>query len=292
MNKIKYLQHSTSLSNAIKILKEGFLYTNIERAKHNVNSNGVLSATRISYKEKDFADEFPGIYMSAITDREIGNNPSYFGPIIFCLSNKLLQQKNYHINITDNNGLITESITYYPHNIDTLPNITDVEKYYKQHYDSYASGEVVFHDKININLICEIWCKNLETYNNIINNIPKELKNAIKIKISKKNTNIKCNIDEKYLDLKSVPFFINIDYNRSGYYMLLYPYKSKKHSSMSHYKKILRIANIDETIINKLTTPKLMDNYLIKNKLYTFFHNNRDKQNLSILDDTFYKVSF
>ena len=292
MNKIKYLQHSTSLSNAIKILKEGFLYTNIERAKHNVNSNGVLSAKRISYKEKDFADEFPGIYMSAITDREIGNNPSYFGLIIFCLSNKLLQQKNYHINITDNNGLITESITYYPHNIDTLPNITDVEKYYKQHYDSYASGEVVFHDKININLICEIWCKNLETYNNIINNIPKELKNAIKIKISKKNTNIKCNIDEKYLDLKSVPFFINIDYNRSGYYMLLYPYKSKKHSSMSHYKKILRIANIDETIINKLTTPKLMDNYLIKNKLYTFFHNNRDKQNLSILDDTFYKVSF
>ena len=71
MNKIKYLQHSTSLSNAIKILKEGFLYTNIERAKHNVNSNGVLSATRISYKEKDFADEFPGIYMSAIKDREI-----------------------------------------------------------------------------------------------------------------------------------------------------------------------------------------------------------------------------
>ena len=147
-------------------------------------------------------------------------------------------------------------------------------------------------NKININLICEIWCKNLETYNNIINNIPKELKDTIKIKISKKNTNIKCNIDEKYLDLDSLPFYINIDYNRSGYYMLLYPYKSKKHSSMSHYKKILRIANIDETIINKLTTPKLMDNYLIKNKLYTFFHNNRDKQNLSILDDTFYKVSF
>ena len=292
MNEIKYLQHSTSLSNAIKILTEGFLYTNIERAKHNVNSNGVLSAKSSSYKEKDFADEFPGIYMSPITEREIEKKPSYFGPIIFCFSNKILQQKNYHINITDNNGFITESITYFPHNIDTLPNITDVEKYYKQHYDSYVSGEIVFHDKININLICEIWCLNLETFNNIINNIPKKLKNAIKIKISKKNTNIKCNIDEKYLDLKSVPFFINIDYNRSGYYMLLYPYKSKKHSSMSHYKKILRIANIDETIINKLTTPKLMDNYLIKNKLYTFFHNNRDKQNLSILDDTFYKVSF
>lgn len=292
MNEIKYLQHSTSLSNAIKILTEGFLYTNIERAKHNVNSNGVLSAKSSSYKEKDFADEFPGIYMSPITEREIEKKPSYFGPIIFCFSNKILQQKNYHINITDNNGFITESITYFPHNIDTLPNITDVEKYYKQHYDSYVSGEIVFHDKININLICEIWCLNLETFNNIINNIPKKLKNAIKIKISKKNTNIKCNIDEKYLDLKSLPFFINIDYNRSGYYMLLYPYKSKKHSSMSHYKKILRIANIDETIINKLTTPKLMDNYLIKNKLYTFFHNNRDKQNLSILDDTFYKVSF
>lgn len=290
MEMIKYLQHATTLSNAIKILKEGFLYTNIERAKHNVNSNGVLSAKSSSYKEKDFADEFPGIYMSLITEREISKNPLYFGPIIFCFSNKLLQQKNYHINITDNNGFITESITYFPHNINTLPNLTDVEKYYKQHYDSYASGEVVFHDKININLICEIWCKNLETYNNIINNIPKELKNAVKIKISKKNTNIKCNIDEKYLDLKSLPFFINIDYNRSGYYMLLYPYKSKKHSSMSHYKKILRIANIDETIINKLTTPKLMDNYLVRNKLYTFFHNNRDKQNLSILDDTFYKV--
>ena len=77
--------------------------------------------------------------------------------------------------------------------------------------------------------------------------------------------------------LKSLPFFINIDYNRSGYYMLLYPYKSKKHSSMSHYKKILRIANIDETIINKLTTPKLMDNYLIKNKLYTFSNKQRDQ---------------
>ena len=53
MNKIKYLQHSTSLSNAIKILKEGFLYTNIEREKHNVNSNGVLSVKKNSYKEKN-----------------------------------------------------------------------------------------------------------------------------------------------------------------------------------------------------------------------------------------------
>ena len=290
MTDIKYLQHSTTLSNAIKILKTGFLYTNIERVKHNSNSNGVLSTKSSSYKETDFVNEFPGVYTSPITESNIGKHPKYYGPIIFCFSNKLLQQKNYHINITDNNGRITENITYFPHNIDTLPNLTDAEKYYKQHYDAYPSAEVIFHDKININLICEIWCLDLETYNIIIKNISKEFKNYIKIKISKKNTNIKCNIDEKYLDLQSLPFYISIDCNRTGFNKLLYPCKTKENSSTTHYKKILRIANIDETIINKLTTCKLMNNYLIKNKLYTFYHNNRDKQNLSILDNIFYKI--
>ena len=45
-----YIGTDEVIVHAIKILKEGFLYTNIEREKHNVNSNGVLSTKQNTYK--------------------------------------------------------------------------------------------------------------------------------------------------------------------------------------------------------------------------------------------------
>lgn len=286
MEQIKYLTHFTDIENLSKILKSGYLYTTIERNKLNIKYVGTASLPTNTYKEEDFSSEFPGIYLSFISQTEFGKKVRYWNKIMLVFSNKLLKQKNYHANIMDINGLISEGITYFPHNIKDLPKLNDVEEYYNKHYNSYSVNEIVFHDKININLVCEIWCNNKATYEEVINNVPRNIKHLIKIK--NKYTNIVCNVDEKYLDLSSMPFFLNMDHHRSGFYKLIYPYKTKTKSSMKHYKKMLKLANLDDSLINKLNTPELIDKYFIKNKLYSFYHNNRDKQNLKVFSVDFY----
>ena len=286
MEQIKYLTHFTDIENLSKILKSGYLYTAIERNKLNIKYVGTASLATNTYKEADFSDEFPGIFLSFISQTEFGKKVRYWNKIMLVFSNKLLKQKNYHANIIDNNGLISEDITYFPHNIKDLPKLNDVEEYYNKHYNSYPGTEIVFHDKININLVCEIWCNSKDTYEEVINNVPRNIKHLIKIK--NKYTNIVCNVDEKYLDLSSMPYFLNLDYHSSGFHKLIYPYKTKTKSSMKHYKKMLKLANLDDSLINKLNTPELIDKYFIKNKLYSFYHNNRDKQNLEVFSDDFY----
>ena len=63
----------------------------------------------------------------------------------------------------------------------------------------------------------------------------------------------------------------------------IYPYKTKIKSSKGHYKKIEKIAGIEDSVIEKmgLTNQKKLDEYLVKNKKYSYFHTNRNKQNLN-----------
>ena len=59
----------------------------------------------------------------------------------------MLKQKNYHINIHDNNGFITETNTYYPWNIkDAVKRISE---------STEKNNEVVFHDPISMEYLCK-----------------------------------------------------------------------------------------------------------------------------------------
>jgi hypothetical protein len=284
MDKILYLTHFTSVENAINIIKSGYLFTNIERMKQNIKYEGVLSQTLTKYNNNNFTDEFPGIYMSYITKYDI-NKLIYEQPVLqvskrimFVFSKKLLEQKNYHCNIIDHNGHISENLTYFSFNLDKMPNQSDVIKFYENIYGNYPGNEIIFHDKISLNSLCEIWTFNKETYNELLSKIPSKYNNLIKIKKKYPKT-VKCSANIE-IDTKSLPFLIDVDFNYSGMYKEFYPYKTKTKSSKSHFIKIAKIAGISDNDINKydLSNPQKLNDYLVKHKLYTYFHENRNKQ--------------
>jgi hypothetical protein len=287
MDRIFYLTHFTTIQNSINILKLGYLLTNIERINEKVKYQGVLSQTLTKYNNNDFTDEFPGVYMSYITESDINKlideQPvlQFSKRIMFVFSKKLLEQKNYHCNIIDHNGHMTENLTYFSFNLDKMPNQSDVIKFYKDIYRSYPGNEIIFHDKISLSALCEIWVFNNETYNELLSNIPSKYNNLIKIKKKyPKTVNCPANIE---IDTKSLPFLIDLDFKYSGMHKVIYPYKTKTKSSKSHFKKIAKIAGISENDINKydLSDPQKLDDYLVKHKLYSYFHENRDKQNFA-----------
>ena len=95
-------------------------------------------------------DQFPGVYLTLITKDNIKSEKLYSGKYVLIFSRKLLNQKNYHINIQDNNGMITETNTYYPWNINEA-----VDKI-KKSTENTTMNEVVFHDPISMEYLCEV----------------------------------------------------------------------------------------------------------------------------------------
>lgn len=87
-------------------------------------------------------DQFPGVYMSVITKHNIDTESLFPGKFYMIFSRKLLQQSNYHLNIRDYNGIITERNTYYPWELDAF-----VEKL-KENAGKKMMNEVIFHDPI------------------------------------------------------------------------------------------------------------------------------------------------
>lgn len=282
MNEIIYLTHFTTLDNCVNILKNSYLLTTIERIDSKIKYQGVASSSENKWSDDKYKYEFPGIFMTYITKNDVHNFVRYWGEITLVFSKKLLNQKNYHINIIDNNGYISENLTYFNFNIDKMPNQKDVIDFYKKIYKDYPGNEIVFHDKIHINSLCEIWVRNKENYNNLIKQIPKKYIDLVKIR-RKYPLSIKCPTKIK-IDTKSLPFLLTLDFNKSGKFKAYYPYENKTKSSKSFYKKMCYLANLTDEEITKydLTNPKNLDKYLIKHKLYSYFHKNRDKLNLSV----------
>ena len=90
----------------------------------------------------DYKDQYPGVYFSIVTKKNINKIQLFPGKQILLFSKKLLEQKNYHINIKDYNGIISEKNTYYPWNLnEALKKIGD-------------SNEIIFHDPIPMKYLC------------------------------------------------------------------------------------------------------------------------------------------
>ena len=279
MEQILYLTHYTTVENAVNIIKSGYLFTSIERIKQKLKYEGVSSMKIDKYNNNDFSSEFPGIFMNYITDTNISKPISIDDSLILLVfSKKLLEQKNYHCNIIDNNGYISENLTYFNFNLDKMPKQSDVIKFYKDIYGSFPGNEIIFHDKISLSALCEIWVTTKKQYNELISKLPSKYGNLVKIK-RKYPQKVYCpkNIE---IDTKSLPFLISLDFIKSGLYKAFYPYKTKTKSSKSHFIKIAKIAGISDNDINKydLSNPKKLNDYLVKHKLYSYFHENRDKQ--------------
>ena len=95
-------------------------------------------------------DQFPGVYFSIITKDNIDKELLYHERYAMIFSKKLLQQKNYHINYTDCNGIISEKNTYYPWNVN------DFALKLKEKQNNEYMNEIVFHDNVDMKYCCAI----------------------------------------------------------------------------------------------------------------------------------------
>jgi hypothetical protein len=123
------------------------IYYLVHSTDKNPSSFKFLRKTQCS--EAD-GDQFPGVYMTLVTKHTIDTEEFFPGKYTMIFSKELLKQKNYHINLMDCNGMVTEHVTYFPWNIDEA--VKGMQK------DTYGGmSEVVFHDKIDVRkYLCKI----------------------------------------------------------------------------------------------------------------------------------------
>lgn len=304
MEQILYLSHNTSLNNLENILESGYLYTSYERKKLNISYEGVLSMTNerdfTNAKEipmKNFKGEFPGVFMNYYTKDTLSRQFVPFIALVFGV--EILKQNNYHVNLYDHNGKIMEDITFSKENIESMPNIKDVLAFYDKNGINSYYNELVFHDKIDINLLSKIWCNSKETYDKIHNLISKNSKLKLKnkkyfldmLELHTKLPNRKIHIPKpmlSYLDMESLPYYVfYFDNTYTGVKIPYYPYKIKFFSSLTFCKNIARIANVSDDILKDIHDIPSLVKYMERHKLFDYYYHNRDKQNKDMIKKLF-----
>ncbi len=140
------MQHITKLPDDILYL----VHTTSKKYK---NDTGIL------WKEitASGSDQHPGAYFSLITKHNRLTEKLFPASNTLIFSRNLLKQMNYHINMCDNNGFITEGNTFFPWNLQeaiekiqenaSIPLDDDAVNYHRM-------NEVVFHDGVPMEYLC------------------------------------------------------------------------------------------------------------------------------------------
>jgi hypothetical protein len=145
---------SLQMENTPIEIPDEILYLAHTTSKKYKDENGNLIWTEIKAAG---TDQHPGSYFSLITKDNRLTEKLF--PAIECLifSRNLLKQNNYHINMCDNNGFITEGNTFFPWNLHGA-----VEKIREnaglpldeEHVNYHRMNEVVIHDAVPMNYLC------------------------------------------------------------------------------------------------------------------------------------------
>ena len=102
-------------------------------------------------------DQHPGCYFSLITKDNRLTEKLFPGTDCLIFSRNLLKQINYHINICDNNGFITEENTFFPWNLEeAVKRIKENAKLPldKEKVNYHRMNEVIFHDAVSMDYLC------------------------------------------------------------------------------------------------------------------------------------------
>ena len=228
---------------------------NIYYLVHVTNNPNCLNWTELRTTPFNTNDQFPGVYLTMITKDNIDKENIFPGKYIIILSKKLLFQKNYHVNLTDYNGIISEENTYFPWNLDKFMSKNRQLLLTKNR----TQNEVVFHDNIDMKYCCGIIC------------------------ILKKNRDIKLN---KYLLKIQIENEEAPDKTKEPF--LCYPFEDMytgidplPTSSNEWYEMMSKVCNVniddEENNTPEYIIEKIKDN---ANNLYE----NRDEQNIEILE--------
>jgi hypothetical protein len=218
-----------------------------------VTKNGYKDATgKIVWTQirASGTDQYPGAYFTLITKENRLTEELYSGPNCLIFSRNLLKQFNYHINVSDNNGFISEGNTYFPWNLEeavekikensSLPLDEDNINYQRM-------NEVVFHDSVPM----EYLCMDLPNKGNkFLPDYP--IKNDVKPNMS------------------LLPF-----------YCFAQPEENNRlTSSPTFFKKIAEFCNIDKSLSKDEIIEKIQENI-------PFLESHRDKQNIEMLKNIY-----
>jgi len=125
-----------------------------------INDDGSFSWKNLKPSIIDKDDhQFPGVYLTLITKDNMLTEEIFPGRYSLLFSKNLLKQFNYHINITDNNGFITETNTYFPYNIKKA--VEKIKENSKREpndigFNYHLMNEVIFHDPIPLEYCCMV----------------------------------------------------------------------------------------------------------------------------------------
>lgn len=205
-------------------------------------------------RSNDLNHQFPGVYFSIITTDNINIEQLYSNRYIMIFSVNLLKQKNYHINIRDYNGFITETNTYYPWNLNEA--IKKIEEYSNDPTAEWKSNEIIFHDDIPMKYLCQI-IKKTKDFSLPNVSLPTE----------------RCENKEEP-DLTKLPFYV---YSFEKKYTGRDPLTP---SSNTFYRKMARLAKIDPTIKSTNDIISALE------EKAPYFLEHRNEQNINALKNT------
>lgn len=192
-------------------------------------------------------DTFPGVYFSLITDENILKEELFpVGKIMHIFSRNLLKQNNWHLNIQDTNGIISEKNTLFPWN--TEKEIVNALKKNKM-------NEIVFHNDVPLKYLC----KTIK--------VPKNVWGLDKNKLLPKNVIV----NKEKPDYSLRPFYIYCDIN--AYTGIQNEFT--KPSSLKWYRMMAQVARIP---IDKNDNSKQILLKLKKIQKYLFQH--REEQDI------------
>ena len=131
--------------------KDTDIYNEILYLVHSTDID--LSSQKELRTATDIDNQFPGVYFTLITKHNRMTENVYPGKYKMIFSAELLKQFNYHINIQDHNGIISEKNTYFHWELENaikqINNNAMIEGVINQ-------NEVVFHDNISMKYLCRI----------------------------------------------------------------------------------------------------------------------------------------
>lgn len=170
--KILYLSHTTRIENAIQILNSGYIYTELDAilAKQNLQGGLLLSdksldLSKISLKDYNVENQYPGVYMSIVSSNSVGEKVT--GDINFYFCKTLLNRKDWHFNKLDSEGFFNAD--------NTILKMQDLQKFINDGGKS-RPGEIIFHHSVPINFISKINCRNEQVANIFYNGLSDKFK--------------------------------------------------------------------------------------------------------------------
>jgi len=119
---------------------------------HTTNNPDCINWTELKTAKFNTDDQFPGVFLSIITKKNVNKEFIFPSKYIIILSKKLMLQQNYHMNLRDHNGIVSEKNTYFPWNLDNFISKSN----HLLSSESRPENEVVFHDNIDMKYCCAI----------------------------------------------------------------------------------------------------------------------------------------